>query len=107
MKNGTNSALKMLVLIILLSVSANALSMDDCYEGRTVYIDEVFDIEVTVVTRDYSDNTVKVRLNNGDTRWVKISGLMGRFGKEVEDYVEEKARDFIMDCFFGDGCKKN
>lgn len=95
-----------LTIVIILPIFGYALDMDDCYKGRTVYIDEVFDIEATVVKRDYSDDTVKVRLNSGETRWVKPSDLMGSFGKEVEDELEDIAIDFFMDCFFGDGCQK-
>lgn len=95
-----------LTLTILPSTSS-ALDMSDCNIGRTVYIDKLIDIEAEVVERDYSDNTVKVKTNNGETRWVKPSDLMGTFGKKVEDYAEEKAIDFIFGCLFGDTCKSS
>ncbi|MCK5855412.1 MAG: hypothetical protein KAG56_09330 [Sulfurovaceae bacterium] len=97
-----------LVTVLILSPAiAPALEMSDCDIGRTVYIDELIDIEAKVIKKDYSDNTVKVKLNSGETRWVKPSDLMGRFGKEVEDYAEEKIVDFVFGCLFGDTCKKS
>ena len=99
-------AIKVCVFIIsLIPIAAYALSVDECTSGRTVYIDKLFDIEAIVIKNDYSDDTCYVRLNNGDTKWVKASDLMGVFGKKVEDWVEEKAADFILGCLFGDKCK--
>ena len=99
-------ALVLLVFLISSSV-AMALDMEDCRPGRTVYIDELFDKEVKILKRDYSDNTVKVKLKNGSTRWVKPSKLMSSLGKEVEDYIEEQAADFLIKCFFGDACQNS
>jgi len=94
-------------LILIIPMFINAFNMDDCREGRTVYIDELFDLEAVVLRCDYSDDTIKVRLDKDDTtKWVKPSELMTSAGKEVEDYFEEKAADFIFGCLFGDTCKE-
>lgn len=95
------------IVLVLIPGIASALTMDDCNIGRTVYVDEFFDKEATVLERDYSDNTVKIQLSDGTTQWIKPSKLMGEFGKQFEDFVEEKAADFILDCIFGDACNKS
>ena len=94
-------------ILVLLSIYTSAFNMDDCSEGRTVYIDELFDLEAVIVKCDYSDDTIKVRLDKDDTtKWVKPSELMGTVGKEVEDYFEEKAIDFVLGCLFGNTCSE-
>ncbi|HIP11968.1 MAG TPA: hypothetical protein EYG73_04515 [Arcobacter sp.] len=93
-------------MLAVLSITTFAFNMDDCSEGRTVYIDELIDLEAVIIKCDYSDDTIKVRLDKDDkTKWVKPSELMGSVGKEVEDYFEEKAIDFVLGCLFGDTCK--
>ena len=96
-----------LSVLVVLTISISAFNMDDCSEGRTVYIDELIDVEAVIVRCDYSDDTIKIRLDkNNETKWVKPSELMGKVGKEVEDYFEEKVADFVLGCLFGDTCKE-
>jgi hypothetical protein len=80
--------------------------MDDCKIGSKVYIDNIIDIEARVVDKDYSNNMVKVQLDSGKTKWVKISNLMSPLGKKVEDKIEEKVRDVIFDWIFSDKKEK-
>lgn len=97
---------KTLTMLAVLSISSLALNMDDCSVGRTVYIDNLIDRETIIEKCDYSDDTIKVRLNNGETKWLKPSELMSPATKKVEDYLEEKAVDFLVGCLFGDTCQE-
>ena len=55
----------------------------------------------------YSDYTIKVKqVESGKTEWVKPSELMGYISGAFGNKVQEEAIDFMVDCFFGNGCKK-
>ena len=81
--------IKYMILILILSFTLKAFVMDDCKVGRVVYIDDWHDEKVVIKRCDYSDNTIKVKDSDGDTKWVKPSELMGEFGKFVEDQAED------------------
>ena len=75
--------------ILFFPVSLVAFTMDSCSVGKTVYIDDWHDKEVIIKECDYSDNTIKIKDLEGNTKWVKPSELLGRFGKGVEDFFED------------------
>jgi len=76
-------------ILLILPIFSIAFSMDSCSVGKTVYIDDWHDKEVIIQECDYSDNTIKVKDLSGNIKWVKPSELLGKFGKEVEDFFED------------------
>lgn len=75
--------------------TASAIDFDNAEVGDTVYIDTWIDDEkVTVVEKDYSDSTIKVKRDNGDTVWKKPDELMSPLVKKAEDFVEDEMIEF-------------
>lgn len=92
---------KTMLVATLFAVSistAAAMNFDEADVGDTVYIDTFFnDEQVTVVEKDSSDNTIKIKRSSGETLWKKPDKLMTSWGKDFEDAVEDEVIDWLGD----------
>lgn len=84
----------LLVSLYLLPIVSYAIEMSEIGVGDTLYFDGFMNNpKVTVLDKDYSDNTIKIKKSDGSIEWVKSSKLMGSTGKLFDDMLQNVGKE--------------
>jgi uncharacterized membrane protein len=89
-----------LALLLLFPLVSYGIEMSEINIGDRLYFDGFMDNpKVTVLDKDYSDNTVRIKKSNGSTEWVNSSQLMGSTGKVFDDMLQDIGKEIIKSAF--------